>query len=87
VLTEPPQETRGSTPRPPEVPPGRGPRPTLNPRPSLTDPANPLDPHHSGNPNSIMSPFTHADARCAQRGRPYLRRAAGARRKGGAPKL
>ena len=52
-----------------------------------TDPTNPLDPHHSDNPNSIMWPFTHADARCAQRGLPYLRRAAGSRRKGGTPKL
>jgi hypothetical protein len=38
-----------------------------------TDPANPLDPHHSSDPDSIMWPFAHADARCRRRGRPYLR--------------
>ena len=37
-----------------------------------TDPGNPLDPHHSRNPNSIMWPFAHGDRRCAARGRPYL---------------
>jgi hypothetical protein len=36
------------------------------------DPANPLDPHHSRDPRSIMWPFAHADARCARRGGPYL---------------
>ncbi len=51
------------------------------------DPGNPLDPHHSSNPNSIMWPFAHADARCAGRGIPYLRQAAaGSRRKGGTPR-
>ena len=49
------------------------------------DPTNPLDPHHSGNPDSIMWPFTHADARCARRGLPYLRRAVGCPPQGGAP--
>ena len=38
-----------------------------------TDPRNPLDPHHSANPRSIMWPFAHADRRCSRRGRPYLR--------------
>ena len=51
------------------------------------DPGNPLDPHHSSNPNSIMWPFAHADARCAGRGLPHLRQAtAGSRRKGRAPR-
>ena len=50
------------------------------------DPGNPLDPHHSSNPRSIMWPLTHADARCAKRGRPYLRKATGSRRTGGTPK-
>jgi hypothetical protein len=51
------------------------------------DPGNPLDPHHSSNPNSIMWPFAHADARCAGRGISYLRQAAaGSRRKGGTPR-
>ena len=43
-----------------------------------TDPGNPLDPHHSTNPKSIMWPFTHPDRRCRRLGAPYLR--AGARR-------
>ena len=51
------------------------------------DPGNPLDPHHSSNPNSIMWPFTHSDSRCAGRGLPYLRQAAaGSRRKGRTPR-
>ena len=50
-----------------------------------TNPGNPLDPHHSSDPDSIMWPFTHADARCARRGIPYLKRAAGPRRKDGTP--
>ena len=52
-----------------------------------TNPGNPLDPHHSSNPDSIMWPFTHADRRCDRRGLPYLRNATGSRRKGGTPKL
>ncbi len=51
-----------------------------------TDPGNPLDPHHSSDPDSIMWPFVHADARCARHGIPYLKRAAGSRRKDGTPK-
>jgi hypothetical protein len=50
------------------------------------NPGNPLDPHHSSDPHSIMWPFTHADARCARHGIPYLKRAAGPRRKDGTPK-
>ena len=50
-----------------------------------TDPDNPLDPHHSNDPDSIMWPFTHADVRGARRGIPYLKRAAGPRRKDGTP--
>jgi len=45
-----------------------------------TDPGNPLDPHHSSNPDSIMWPFTHGDRRCAQRGLRYLRTGAAAGR-------
>ena len=42
-------------------------------------------PHHSNDQDSIMWPFVHADARCARHGIPYLKRAAGPRRKDGTP--
>ena len=47
-----------------------------------TNPGYPSDPHHSSNPDSIMWPFTHADARCRRRWVPYSKAGPEPRRRG-----